>query len=138
MPKPKKNSAPKPKPLTDKQKRFCEEYLIDFNGTQAAIRAGYSKKTAQQQASRLLSNVVVQDYLSELRGELKERSLVDAQYITEGLKRIAKGGDTSSAQVSAYDKLGKHIGYYETDNAQKGAARSEELERLLAVGRGDE
>ena len=39
--------------LTDKQKRFCEEYLIDLNATQAAIRAGYSPKTAEQTASRL-------------------------------------------------------------------------------------
>lgn len=42
--------------LTNRQKRFVEEYLIDLNARQAAIRAGYSPKTAQEQASRLLAN----------------------------------------------------------------------------------
>jgi phage terminase small subunit len=43
--------------LTPKQQRFVAEYLVDLNGKQAAIRTGYSAKTAEQQASRLLSNV---------------------------------------------------------------------------------
>ena len=51
--------------LTPKQKRFCEEYLIDLNATQAAIRAGYSLKTAEQTASRLLRNVKVQEYIAK-------------------------------------------------------------------------
>lgn len=46
--------------LTEKQQRFVEEYLIDLNATQAAIRAGYSAKTADQQGSRMLANVKVQ------------------------------------------------------------------------------
>lgn len=45
--------------LTEKQQRFVEEYLIDLNATQAAIRAGYSAKTADQQGSRMLANVKV-------------------------------------------------------------------------------
>jgi len=54
-------------PLNDKQKRFCEEYMIDFNGKHAGIRAGYNAKTAEQQASRLLRNVKVKEYLNQLR-----------------------------------------------------------------------
>lgn len=57
--------------LTAKQQRFCDEYLIDLNATQAAIRAGYSPKTACEQASRLLANVKVQD---EIAIEMAERS----------------------------------------------------------------
>ena len=49
----------KAKTLTTKQRLFVDEYIIDFNGTQAAIRAGYSTRTAQEQSSRLLSNVMV-------------------------------------------------------------------------------
>lgn len=45
--------------LTDKQRRFVEEYVVDCNATQAAIRAGYSKATAQEQGSRMLSNVII-------------------------------------------------------------------------------
>ncbi|WP_052731136.1 terminase small subunit [Spirosoma radiotolerans] len=56
--------------LTDKQRRFVEEYCIDFNATRAAKTAGYSDKTAQEQGSRLLSNVMVRkaidDYLDSL------------------------------------------------------------------------
>lgn len=57
--------------LTAKQKRFCDEYLIDLNATQAAIRSGYSPKTACEQASRLLANVKIQD---EIAIEMAERS----------------------------------------------------------------
>lgn len=53
------------KEITDKQKRFVDEYLIDLNGKQAAIRAGYSEKTAEVQASRLLSNVKVKEEISK-------------------------------------------------------------------------
>lgn len=56
--------------LTEKQIRFCEEYLIDLNGTQAAIRSGYSSKTANEQAARLLANVSIQNYLVERRKQI--------------------------------------------------------------------
>ena len=51
--------------LTDKQQRFVEEYLVDLNAMQAAIRAGYSERMAQEQSSRLLSNVMVQEAVRE-------------------------------------------------------------------------
>ena len=57
--------------LTDRQERFCEEYLLDLNATQAAIRAGYSRKTANQQGPRLLGkhHGVIGDKL-DVRGNL--------------------------------------------------------------------
>ena len=71
--------------LTAKQEIFCKEYLIDLNGTQAAIRAGYSEKTAEQQASRMLLNVKVQNRVSELK-EIRNTQLdVDGTYV---LKRL--------------------------------------------------
>ncbi|MCD7722727.1 MAG: terminase small subunit [Clostridiales bacterium] len=55
--------------LTEKQKSFCREYIKDYNATQAAIRAGYSKKTASEQASRLLKKndllAMIKDYQKE-------------------------------------------------------------------------
>ncbi|MGE9266402.1 terminase small subunit, partial [Escherichia coli] len=54
--------------LSEKQRRFVAEYLIDLNGTQAAIRAGYSAKTAQEQSSRLLSNVMIAHAISDGAG----------------------------------------------------------------------
>ena len=52
--------------FTPKQQKFCEEYLIDLNATQAAIRAGYSEDTANQQGPRLLVNVGVQAEIQRL------------------------------------------------------------------------
>ncbi|HHY1079317.1 TPA: terminase small subunit [Yersinia enterocolitica] len=67
--------------LTDKQELFAREYLKDLNATQAAIRAGYSEKTAQVQSSRLLSNVMVQQRVSELAAERNIRVGIDADYV---------------------------------------------------------
>lgn len=52
--------------LNDKQKRFAREYVIDLNATRAAIRAGYSEKTAKSQGQRLLTNVDVSEFIKEL------------------------------------------------------------------------
>lgn len=54
--------------MTPKQERFVAKYLIDLNATQAAIRAGYSKKTAKQQAARLLANADVSRAVAEAQG----------------------------------------------------------------------
>lgn len=71
--------------LTNKQEAFCREYLIDLNATQAAIRAGYSEKTAHEQASRLLANVKVEKRIQELMKARKNRLNIDADYV---LKRL--------------------------------------------------
>jgi phage terminase small subunit len=60
--------------LTPKQRQFVQEYLVDMNGTQAAIRAGYSKKTANEQASRLLANVNVKAALQHATEERSKRT----------------------------------------------------------------
>ncbi|MCK9327404.1 MAG: terminase small subunit [Bacteroidales bacterium] len=62
----------------DRQERFCQEYIIDLKGTQAAIRAGYSPKTANEQASRLLANVNVQARYQELIEKRSERTEIKA------------------------------------------------------------
>lgn len=74
--------------LTEKQKRFCEEYMIDLNGTQAAIRAGYNAKTAESQASRLLRNAKVQEYVKALRESQKKKTDLTKEMIVEELRRI--------------------------------------------------
>jgi phage terminase small subunit len=74
--------------LTPKIKRFCEEYIKDFNGLQAAIRAGYSKKTAKEQASQLLTKLNVQDYLSILKKGLSDKNEGLTQQVIDELKKI--------------------------------------------------
>ena len=70
--------------MTDKQARFCEEYMIDLNATQAAIRAGYSPKTANEQAARLLANVSIQNRIAQLQAEQSRRTGVSADPSTCG------------------------------------------------------
>ncbi|HBN1946416.1 TPA: terminase small subunit [Escherichia coli] len=76
------------KQLTPKQELFCREYLKDLNGTQAAIRAGYSEKTANEQASRLLANVNVQKFVAELKSARVEQTGIDAAYVLRRLVEI--------------------------------------------------
>lgn len=74
--------------LTDKQRRFVEEYLVDLNATQAAIRAGYSAKTAQEQSSRLLSNVMVQQAIREAQEARSQRTEITADRVLQELAKI--------------------------------------------------
>ncbi len=60
--------------LTPRQARFIDEYLIDLNATQAAVRAGYSRKTAQEQSSRLLSNVMVAAAIEKAMAKRSQRT----------------------------------------------------------------
>lgn len=73
--------------LTPKQKAFAEEYLLDLNATQAAIRAGYSEKTANREGSRLLSNVDIQKLIEEAKEKRSERVKIDADWV---LKRLTE------------------------------------------------
>lgn len=73
--------------LTDKRELFCQEYLVDLNGTQAAIRAGYSERTANEQAARLLANVSVQQRVAELKASRNERVQTDYDWVLAEAKK---------------------------------------------------
>lgn len=75
--------------MTEKQKRFVEEYLIDLNATQAAIRAGFSVKTANEQGSRMLANVSIQTAISKAMAERSKRTGVNQDRIVLELAKIA-------------------------------------------------
>lgn len=91
--------------LTAKQQRFCDEYLIDLNATQAAIRAGYSEKTAQMQSSRLLSNVMVQHYLQKRKQERVERTEITQDMVLYELANIAFSNAADYAAVVEKDAM---------------------------------
>ncbi len=74
--------------LTAKQRRFVEEYLVDLNATQAAIRAGYSPKTANEQAARLLAKVSIQEAVQAAQATRSDRVQVDADYVLRRLLEI--------------------------------------------------
>ena len=74
--------------LTPKQQRFVEEYLIDLNATQAAIRAGYSAKTAKVIAAQNLSKLNVQEAIEEAQNKRQEQTQIDAAYVLKRLVEI--------------------------------------------------
>jgi len=74
---------------SEKKKRFCEEFIIDLNGSAAAIRAGYSEKTARQKAYELLNEAEVQTCIKQLQSKLSQNCEVSAEEITNELKKIA-------------------------------------------------
>lgn len=76
--------------LTAKQQTFVKEYLVDLNATQSAIRAGYSEKTAQEQSSRLLSNVMVQEEIQKAMNERSNKLEITSEYVLSSLKTIAE------------------------------------------------
>ena len=98
--------------LSAKRQRFVDEYCVDFNGTQAAIRAGYSANSANMQAARLLANDNIRKALDEKRLEIAESSKLKVSDVIDELKRIAFSDITqvtsfnnSKAKVKSSRKL---------------------------------
>lgn len=117
--------------MTDKQKRFCEEYLVDLNATQAALRAGYSEKTAYSIGDENLKKPEIQNYLRELMQERSQRTEVTADTVIRELKQIALAEDVEISgrdKIKALELLGKHLGMFSS-----GADNSETLQRLDKV-----
>lgn len=77
--------------MTPKQKKFCVEYLIDLNATQAAIRAGYSKKTARSLGQRLLTYVDVRNYIKDLRAKYFKKGIMTAEEVEYRLSKAGRG-----------------------------------------------
>jgi phage terminase small subunit len=107
--------------LSAKQEQFCREYLVDLNATQAAIRAGYSPKTAQEQASRLLSNVMVAARVAELKAKRAEKADRTAQDVLNDIIAVTAQardeGDLKTA-LKGLELQGKHLGMF-TDRVQQ-------------------
>lgn len=87
--------------LTPKQAQFVREYLIDLNATQAAIRAGYSKKTANEQAARLLAKASIKVAIAEATQKRAEETGINAAWV---LKRLAAEAEADVADL--YDEKG--------------------------------
>lgn len=131
--------------LTEKQKRFADEYLKDLNAKQAAIRSGYSPKTAEVQGSRLLSNAKVQAYIETKQKKIEEKTSVTIEWIIEQLKCVYeksmqavpvidhRGLPTGEYKFEAnaanrsLELLGKHIGMF-TDKLQIGGKDGKPIE----------
>lgn len=120
--------------MTERQSRFVEEYLIDLNATQAAIRAGYSEKSAYSQGERLLKNAEVRKAITAAAASRSERTQVDADYVLTKLKFLTEHCTTPGqvdprGAVGALNLIGKHLKMF-VERVELGA--DESLAALLA------
>lgn len=108
--------------LNDRQVRFCEEYLIDLNAMQSAIRAGYSEKTAKQMGSENLSKPDIANYIAELKAKRSAETKIDAAWVLASLKRVH---DRCMQEEAITDRDGAPTGEYKFEHS--GANRALEL-----------
>ncbi|AUN11217.1 terminase small subunit [Clostridium botulinum] len=102
--------------LTHKQKKFCDEYLIDLNVTQAAIRSGYSKKYAMAHAYELLDKPKIKEYIDKKMKDREKRTEITQDKVLQELAKIAFVNGADFAKVveksymkPIYDKEGNKI-----------------------------
>lgn len=88
--------------MNAKQKRFCDEYLIDCNATKAAIRAGYSEKTAKQMGAENLSKPDLRAYIDEQLERLHNEKTADAQEVMEYLTAVMRGKTKATEIVTEF------------------------------------
>ena len=150
--------------LSPKQEQFAREYLLDLNATQAAIRAGYSPKTAYSMGQRLLKNVEIQSAVQCAMDERSKRTEVDADYVLTNLLEIVercmqrapvmhKGQQVVDEEgnsvwcfdgknaIRALELLGKHKGMWiekqEVTGANGGPIDNQLTIRLVRANRAD-
>ena len=119
--------------LTDKQAKFVDEYLIDLNATQAAIRAGYSKETARQIGSDCLSKVVIQNAIQERQQALKKSTEITQERILKEESCLAY-----SDLEGLLDKDGSMIPPHEIPEELRRAISSVEIIERWIKGKDDE
>lgn len=105
--------------LTDKQKRFCEEYMIDLNATQAATRAGYSVDTANVQGAQNLSKLSIQEYISELQRNKSEELNISQNMVLKELCKVAFGD-----VKNYFDDMGRLIDINDLENQVSASIKS--------------
>lgn len=117
--------------LTAKQKLFCDEYIISLNATQAAIKAGYSKKTARKIAAENLTKPVIQNYISE-RMKQKESSLIATQdEVLQYLTSVLRGESQTTDTVL----VGIGDGYQEVQEVEKKPSEKDRLKAAELLGK---
>lgn len=118
--------------MTIKQKKFADEYIISGNATKAAIEAGYSKKYANTNASKLLQNTTIKEYVNKRLKELEDKAIAKQDEVLKYLTALVRGAEKeevlkgvgmgeqviSKIEVSAKDRikaaelLGKRYGMW--------------------------
>jgi phage terminase small subunit len=117
--------------MTAKQMRFCDEYLIDLNATQAAIRAGYSKKTANRIATENLSKPVIKNYIAEVMAAKRSALIADQDEVLRYLTAVMRG--QSQSEIVVVENVGDFMS--EARTMQKAPDEKERLRAAELLGK---
>ena len=112
--------------LTAKQQRFCDEYLIDLNATQAAIRAGYAEKYAHTNANKLLQITTIKEFISARMAEKDKELIADQNEVLEYLTAVMRG--QTQAEIIVVESTGDF-----SSKARAVQKAPDEKERLRAA-----
>lgn len=103
--------------LNKRQKKFCEEYLIDLNATQAALRAGYSPKTAYSSGQRLLKDVEISNYINTITDALQSDRIASVEEVMQTLTRVMRREEKESVVTT----VKKRKSYFNTEGRKVSA-----------------
>ena len=117
--------------MTPKQQRFCDEYLIDLNATQAAIRAGYSEKYAHTNANKLLQITTIKDFIADRMASKESKLIADQDEVLKYLTSVMRG-DTQS-EIVVVEGIGD--GCSEARAMQKAPDEKERLKAAELLGK---
>lgn len=95
--------------LTIKQQKFADEYIISGNATEAAIKAGYSKKTARTIGAQNLTKLNIKSYIDTRLEEIKQEKIADQQEVMEYLTRVLRGEETEKTLINLGVESGQDI-----------------------------
>lgn len=98
--------------LSPKQIRFCKEYIVDYNATRAAIKAGFSKKSARSKASQLLTKVNIQKYIESLQQPIVDDLKISAERVLREIADLAfekKSKESRHSKTAGLKMLGEHL-----------------------------
>lgn len=117
--------------MTKKQKRFCDEYLIDLNATQAAIRAGYSPNSAKQIGQENLTKPDIKTYIEEQLAKMHNEKIADAEEVIKYLTSVMRG--ESTAEVVVVEGQGE--GFSSARTMKKSPDEKERLKAAELLGK---
>lgn len=98
--------------MNHRRRKFISEYLLSGNATDAAIKAGFSKRTAYSQGQRLLKNVEIMHEIRDSQERVQEESEVKLKEVVLQIKKFAFHGENEAIKLRALDMLMKHLGGY--------------------------
>lgn len=111
--------------LNPKQQEFADQWLVDRNSTQAAIRAGYSAHTANEQGCRLLANASVSAYLKAKSQTIADKLGITTEFVLRSMMDIGdltkphRKESNAAVSLKAYETLGKHLKLFEESDKKQ-------------------